>query len=655
MQENPEMSETEVAKQVLPTDLVEALTLDVPSGSHDHVIDPGYVKTLLGGSHAHTFMLPDGNLVATDLGGAHSHDVWFYGGGFEAYGGIHAHKLSLTAGSEPTMTEDEGWHNHCWPEGGADHPTGQHRHVLMLDNGTVIQSLMPGDTLYELSREAAFASMVVDMYKSATYPTADHRYNVPGTISLCAKDGQAQLRFDFGYDGRDIALMVDIARKGVRLSEESLGTIRKGFGPNGTRYTVNLAAAPMSARLGKAEAPRNAATSVELEKCRIDYGYQSADTREFYVKADRIRGRVVVKTDCDGKVTATFTNDLTPELLSKAMRDEEFDVPPLFASGMPSTLALTVPMEHLFWQETDKAKAAEKIKALAKSGVFAGDNVAWVAGEVRAVETAKVLRKAGAAPTAKASAGTVVTRVKRAGQPGLWGPLTDPSCDATHIALKGASSIPADELGELVGKFASLDRGYLIETEDTQETRSMFASLGPMFKVRGGESLFVASFDPGLDAAASIEVIDPVIKLTSAEVMKRLEGGEDPGFRRMYVAKDAGGTELRMAMGVVLEPDEVDAQNDTISAETIRKAAHGFMAHYQNMGLQHKMLANDKVQLLESYIAPVDMEVNGDRIKAGSWVMATKYNDDELWAAVKAGGFTGYSIGGFAKRRPLQS
>lgn len=114
-------------------------------------------------------------------------------------------------------------------------------------------------------------------------------------------------------------------------------------------------------------------------------------------------------------------------------------------------------------------------------------------------------------------------------------------------------------------------------------------------------------------------------------------------------AENATGDE-QIVMGVVLEPDGVDAHGDTISAQEIEDAAHLWLAKFQNAGFMHSRLVNEKVELYESYIAPVDFDVNGEPVKAGSWILVYHILDPELWAAIKSGELTGFSMGGFARR-----
>lgn len=118
---------------------------------------------------------------------------------------------------------------------------------------------------------------------------------------------------------------------------------------------------------------------------------------------------------------------------------------------------------------------------------------------------------------------------------------------------------------------------------------------------------------------------------------------------KAHVTKDG---EEHYVLGIVLEPDVVDAQQDTYNAEEIRTAQHRFMSDFRNLGLMHKSNVNDKVQILESYIAPVDFDLGETHVKKGTWMMAVRVADDGLWQAVKSGELTGFSIGGTAIRKP---
>lgn len=129
--------------------------------------------------------------------------------------------------------------------------------------------------------------------------------------------------------------------------------------------------------------------------------------------------------------------------------------------------------------------------------------------------------------------------------------------------------------------------------------------------------------------------------LAGAKLIRKQEEDEDEEERFVY--------------GVVLEPDGVDAQDDTIDAGEIRVAAHKFMEDFQNLGLQHMRFINGKAKILESFIAPEDFRIGGELVKKGTWVFGVRVLDDSIWKAIKEGLITGFSIGGSAIREAVDA
>jgi hypothetical protein len=127
--------------------------------------------------------------------------------------------------------------------------------------------------------------------------------------------------------------------------------------------------------------------------------------------------------------------------------------------------------------------------------------------------------------------------------------------------------------------------------------------------------------------------------------------------RSVQVRKCFADGDEHYVLGVVLEPQDptnpLDSQGDVYDAATIRQAAYKFMEEFRNIGLQHSGLVNDKVKILESWIQRDDTSIGGQSVKEGSWLMAVRVLDQELWEAVKDGRITGFSIGGRGKRTPV--
>jgi len=107
--------------------------------------------------------------------------------------------------------------------------------------------------------------------------------------------------------------------------------------------------------------------------------------------------------------------------------------------------------------------------------------------------------------------------------------------------------------------------------------------------------------------------------------------------------------ERQLITGVVLEPDVPDTQGDVIQSTDVERAAHFYLTQSRVIGDEHSGLAAD-VQVVESYIAPVDMQIGEQIIRKGTWLMTVHVADSDRWERVKAGEYTGFSIGGTAMR-----
>lgn len=192
----------------------------------------------------------------------------------------------------------------------------------------------------------------------------------------------------------------------------------------------------------------------------------------------------------------------------------------------------------------------------------------------------------------------------------------------------------------------------------------MKGNAGPLYDdkkrmTRKLKSLLVWGHDPRKKSASDITLGpgDPgYLQPEQDERMRRVRSFAHGVNKMIEGAKiyKAEGDE-RYVLGVVLEPDEIDSQGDTISAEDICNAAHKFMQEYGNIGLQHQTFVNGKIKILESYVAPVEFEIGEQTVKAGTWLLALRVIDDSIWDAIKDGRLTGLSIGGTGVRKPATS
>jgi len=119
------------------------------------------------------------------------------------------------------------------------------------------------------------------------------------------------------------------------------------------------------------------------------------------------------------------------------------------------------------------------------------------------------------------------------------------------------------------------------------------------------------------------------------------------------------GTEQRLVVGVVLEPTAdprvgADLQGDVYPSPEVAGAERSWRENGETIFRQHEHNITSSVEIVQSWITPCDVVISGQRVVAGSWLLAVRILDDELWAAAKDGTVTGFSVGGSARRVPLK-
>jgi hypothetical protein len=103
----------------------------------------------------------------------------------------------------------------------------------------------------------------------------------------------------------------------------------------------------------------------------------------------------------------------------------------------------------------------------------------------------------------------------------------------------------------------------------------------------------------------------------------------------------------------VMEPDVVDAQGDSYTAEEVKKAAMNFLKKgvVGKNDVNHNNQPVPEFVIAESYILKSEDKEHFPDTKIGSWVAVLKCEDlqSELWQKVVKGRFNGVSIAGYAE------
>lgn len=218
------------------------------------------------------------------------------------------------------------------------------------------------------------------------------------------------------------------------------------------------------------------------------------------------------------------------------------------------------------------------------------------------------------------------------------------------------------DLDQFIGALAKLQGKFIAVLNPTPENVAAFKRVGHVFRLKVRE----ASGRGGAKQAMRLFVANcPVRKAEEFELLAKhdtLPWGEDdataasrlgdPFDKTTALLKSLDPNDERYVLGIVLEPEVVDAQGDIYSVEEIRAAAHRFMEEFGGLGFMHRLRVNGQVKVLESYLAPTDFALGELTVRKGTWLLAVRVLSDELWDRVKNGELTGFSIGGSARRVP---
>lgn len=108
----------------------------------------------------------------------------------------------------------------------------------------------------------------------------------------------------------------------------------------------------------------------------------------------------------------------------------------------------------------------------------------------------------------------------------------------------------------------------------------------------------------------------------------------------------------RLVMGVVYEPNIIDAHGHFMKVEELETTAHRFMFGLSTgaagMDFMHSMDKGSGIPV-ESFLAPVDFTLGTQKIIKGTWLINSFVRDDDVWNRILKGEIRGYSMAGHAE------
>jgi hypothetical protein len=375
------------------------------------------------------------------------------------------------------------------------------------------------------------------------------------------------------------------------------------------------------------------------------------------VPVTRASSHPLAKADGDEAWLAVYPEDPVPYVLSADAVRKEW-MPPVGVSALPSAIRSQVPVKHRFWDEKDEQSAQAKRDALhqdVRSGTVTIDWDAAYQPVKRKTAAFELQRQEvrGDAPRHEFCLRAAVTpdqvlALKFAADP------REAQSGSVQVALEDALAPMGLGSGVLrPGHYANIDK--------TMPSELQIVDSGPV------EVLFLRKdfIKLRLEGAHLTGALAATCEGETWQWQATSEAGGSQQPEEALVAKRA--EELvtatrfvpilkidkakRLVTGVVLEPGERDAHDDAVPREIVEKAAHRFLARYNEqtkLGLMHEAFGDIGVELAESWVAPVKLRLGGEPVKEGTWIMSVKVVSDDTWAKVKKGQYTGFSVGGIA-------
>ena len=662
---------------------------DPEAGVHAHGLDRAAGKTLVDGPHLHLFRFPDGSLVLTLEDGDHDHGIEA-GGDKATKGGKHTHRVQLTIGSTLETLED-GEHDHDLLVDVTAFD-GTHDHWMELPDGNRLKTVSAGE----------FAEL--NLRPSVGSPGAASEI-----LGKDAKDEAINVRMEDmqhqrGSSGARLIKAPFKTEGGKRFPAAAFAYVPELMKPSTWKLKLfdNPGDVPdrPSVRLTAAAASALSPRGFRGQPVQLpdqDRGRVKQRVAAAWIKARRNQGKTVSSSD----LPPVLKNIPEGEKRKKKPYKKESSDATLTVTGSESGIeALTGMLGHIkdignighsFGIIIDPETSDHRMNfSWDGDGPYRIHDIRSSLGATQKDDLSVQNLEEDGGLLVEESVGVFI-RVPPSIARKFQENDKDPSpVHSTMLQVGDQDKAGFERVVAAVRKVAAIVPPFDVEMTDFGEFKNPAGLAIPHMIPRSKSEISFEDIHKRLRTAVTQQGIDPehhdgpfkphvtlaygkfrgerpeatfkvatievwgrhggtfgrvVIQLGSGDEVKRISSTK----RQMRVIAHKQEEDERTALGIVLEPEVVDSQNDIYSEAEIRKTAFMFMERYQNFGLMHKQMRKD-ILPLESYLAPVDFEIDGQKVKKGTWLLRVRVLDDGIWSGVKSGKFTGFSIGGDAIR-----
>jgi hypothetical protein len=485
----------------------------------------------------------------------------------------------------------------------------------------------------ELERRDLLTPSETELYYEATKARERHiRYVYTGKVLILPGVGTV---FDLPLGSIVVQNLSSVDMEDIG---KSVAYTHDRWSPDGSRFCVPMRT-PHSVPYTICTA--EITDAIVTAKIKLEKGAETPEFTEYFIMGHTPFSGILRVS----KRNVCYTDDNLPYVLSADAVDKGW-LPPSGESALPGLVELDIPPDYRYWKCSELSDPVNIRDVYVKR--TPNITTRLISGDFRCVRP--YLHLENVHPVAPSKFAELVV------------------LSPTDIAEKllGDTAVRVIDFEEVDHVSNIVDdpfTDYFVAAPITMQNE--VKCLGRLFKIDGvDDTCFVTSVPIPPHVLNSIKWLDEITDSTvvdsidtecdqvDSDLQKDASTSEQLQLDMNIVSTSKADTtkDEQYILGVVLEPDIVDAQSDTYSVADVRKAAFEYMEQFQKTGLMHQKDVSKQVSVVESYLAPVDMVIGDSHIKAGTWLLGVHVLSDTLWKAVKSGSLTGFSIGGYAVR-----